>query len=323
MGDIFFHIGYPKSASTTLQKQLFNKHSQVVNLGLYPTKNIGSDSEDIDENSLYIKDSRVKNFYDILLKNDEISYKNSNVSALLDKLLQEYANNEDKSIVFSEERATSVFYTHQDIGVKAKRIKELMPNAKIIIVIRNQIDAMTSMYADFPFDPRSFSIGEPVDIDTWVDLVLEGEFIYYKEMLDYASVIEYYEKLFGKENICILPFEQLKNEKKVFSDSLSSFMNINQIETYNLLNQKHENKRVSHRFNIARSLKKRFFANISFKSILGDKVLEAIMAYLKKGKSKQYKMNKKSVDKVLSYYDKSNATILKKYDISMYTKDKK
>ena len=49
---IFFHIGFPKAASTTLQKQLFANHPQLVNLGLYPTSNVGNDNFKFSEREL-------------------------------------------------------------------------------------------------------------------------------------------------------------------------------------------------------------------------------------------------------------------------------
>lgn len=316
MSNIYFHIGYPKSASTTLQKQCFNKHNEIINLGLYPTNNVGLDTEKIDENSYYISDKNVKLFYDNLLKKDEISYQFTKNHLLLDDLLNKYQD-KNKAIVFSEERITSVFFTHPDIGLKANRIKKLIPNAKIIIVIRNQVDALTSMYADFPFDPRSFSIGKPIDIDKWVDTVLDNEFIYYREMLNYFNVIEHYSDLFGVENICILLFEELINKKDEFSNKLSHFMNINRSETLKLLSDKHENKRVSHRFNIARSLKNKYIPYISIRSILGNNVVDKLISFLKEGSSKKYKMNSKTREKVYNYYMNCNTQLSEKYDLNV------
>jgi hypothetical protein len=282
MSHIYFHIGYPKSASTTLQKQLFNKHSELINLGLYPTNNVGSDTT-ISEFSNYTNDKNIKLFYDNLLKKNELNYQKSSNDKLRNKLLEQYKE-ENKSFIFSEERATSVFFTHPDIGLKANRIKSLFPNARIIIIVRNQIEAMTSMYADFPFDPRSFAIGDPIDIDKWVKIVLEDDFLFYKDMLDYNSVINYYHELFGIENVCVLPFEMLVKDIKNFSDAISNFMNINKEETLKLLSQRHENKRVSHRYNIARSLRKKYMPNVSVRNFLGEKITDKINIFLKDGK---------------------------------------
>jgi len=314
MNNIYFHIGYPKSASTTLQKQLFNKHSQIINLGLYPTKNIGNDTEKIDNNALYIKDEQIKLFYDNLLKKDEINYQNTNNSNILKEILDKYYDN-DKAIVFSEERATSVFFTHPDIGVKLNRIKDLIPDAKIIIVVRNQIDALSSMYADFPFDPRSIKIGKYIDINEWIEIVLNEEFIYYREMLNYYNIIKYCEKLFGIENICILEFEELLKNKEEFSNKISSFLQIDSKEALDLLLSKHENKRVSHRYNIARAVKKKYLPNTSLRKIFGDQNTNKINSFFKKGKSKKYELSKEIKKKINDFYHKDNEKLQNIYDI--------
>lgn len=44
------HVGYPKAASTSLQKHLFDRHPQIRNLGVFPTGNVGEDSDYINEN---------------------------------------------------------------------------------------------------------------------------------------------------------------------------------------------------------------------------------------------------------------------------------
>ena len=55
MKKIFFHVGFPKSASTTLQKQLFDKHSKINYLGVYPTGNVGQDSDESNTDTLFKK----------------------------------------------------------------------------------------------------------------------------------------------------------------------------------------------------------------------------------------------------------------------------
>jgi hypothetical protein len=324
LNNVFFHVGYPKSASTTLQKQLFNKHTELVNLGLYPTKNEGVDKETNPETSFYFMDPLVKLFYDNLLKLDTVRYQQTDNFDLYTSLINKYAA-QNKSVVFSEERATSVFFTHCDMGLKAQRIHELMPDGKIIIVIRNQSDALKSMYADFPFDPRSPSSGDSMDINAWLEVVLTDEFLFYREMLDYYSVIKFYKELFGKNNVCVLLFEELVSDKKSFANKISAFMGISSDETYTLLSEKHENSRVSHRYNILRSIKRKYLKNIKLGQIFGVNNIKKIESFLKQGRSRKYDFDDLHQQNVVDFYAKSNSNICNEYglDFEMYNNPSK
>ena len=85
---IIFHIGYPKAGSTTLQKSLWARCSDIVNLGSYPLENLGIDSVD---NKLYERqpvnfDSRIKQFYNSINIPDSYDYKKSVTTDLFDQL---------------------------------------------------------------------------------------------------------------------------------------------------------------------------------------------------------------------------------------------
>ena len=75
----YFHIGFPKSASTTLQKQLFDKHSQINFLGIYPTRNIGQDSDESNKDTKYLQNKDLKEFHNHLTYLEGVEYKFSDV----------------------------------------------------------------------------------------------------------------------------------------------------------------------------------------------------------------------------------------------------
>jgi len=283
---------------------------------LYPTKNIGVDIEAAPETSLYFRDPLVKLFYDNLLKLDEVRYQQSDNFNLYNSLIRKYTT-EKKPIIFSEERATSVFFTHSDIGLKAKRIYELMPGGKIIIVIRNQSDALKSMYADFPFDPRSPATGESMNINKWLDVVLTDELLRYRETLDYCSVIKFYEVLFGKSNVCVLLFEELVNDKEAFAKKISAFLDVSASETHALLSEAHENLRVSHKYNVLRTVKRKYFRNIHLSKFLGKSLVSQFTLFLKQFRSAEYSFDLARVANINKYYSASNERLVKEYNLKV------
>ena len=65
--DVVFHIGYPKAASTTLQKHLFCCHSDLNSLALFPRKNAGLEAVTRRENIPYLESEDLRKFYKALL----------------------------------------------------------------------------------------------------------------------------------------------------------------------------------------------------------------------------------------------------------------
>ena len=163
-----FHIGFPKSASTTLQKKLFDKHAQINFMGIYPTGNIGQDAGKNNIDTLYLKNGSLKKFHCCLTDLEGIEYYFSKVESYYSEV--ELLMSTDKINIFSNERFTSVLFTHKDRAEKARRIKCFFPDAKIIIVLRNQLDIIKSQYRDHPFDPRNlYANRKSVSIDEWIN----------------------------------------------------------------------------------------------------------------------------------------------------------
>ncbi|AFZ45128.1 hypothetical protein PCC7418_3003 [Halothece sp. PCC 7418] len=152
---IAIHVGYPKAASTTLQKHLFNKHSELRNLGLYPTQNIGIDSQEIDYSCLYLKDNTLQNFYRNLLSLNEAKSREKYkiVSSFLDS---------EKLNIFSHESFIGGLLKMTDNKKKANLLKTNFPQAKIVIIIRNQFQLIESQYRDHYFLPTEIRTGKPV-----------------------------------------------------------------------------------------------------------------------------------------------------------------
>ncbi len=165
---IFVHIGYPKSASTTLQKHLFHKHSDINYFGLYPTKNIGQDTPKIDRNARFLTDKNLRTFYKALLMEEPDEYSHQEAVDLFRTSIKNHLSN--KVNLLSHERFTSTLFGHSSLEEKAKRLKTIIPDAKIILVIRNQADLIKSQYRDMPFDPRNIRKGKPVSLKKWIDM---------------------------------------------------------------------------------------------------------------------------------------------------------
>lgn len=102
----------------------------------------------------------------------------------------------------------------------ARRIKKHLPEVKIIITIRNQVDILLSRYTQYIIQ------GGTQDASTFLNkLVLDSD--NYLKYMDYrySKVIKKFYEIFGESNVLVLFQEVLRSKPEEFLKSLSSFLN--------------------------------------------------------------------------------------------------
>lgn len=131
-------------------------------------------------------------------------------------------SHKDKVNLISSEAFSIVGNQYQ----QAIRIKEIEPNAKILITLRDPIDAMLSFY--------KYSVQHDGFIEKFEDLIDFNRIpmVFYKRkpiyLADfyYDEIIDVYKSLFGIENVCVLKFEDMiKNSNRYFT-ILGDFIDI-------------------------------------------------------------------------------------------------
>lgn len=100
----------------------------------------------------------------------------------------------------------------------AQRIKEHIPNVKLILSVRNPTDRLYSMYwilkGKFQ-ENKNLTFEQKIEKDP--HLINQGFYVDY---------LEYYIDLFGKENILILQFDQIKSDSNNFLKSIYTFLDV-------------------------------------------------------------------------------------------------
>ena len=131
MIDILFHVGFPKSASTTLQNNLFLKLPDTFYLGGGTKKN----KERYEDPQ--IPDYAKQLFFN-LFKKDSLDYSREETAVLWKSIQKDIRSNH--SVILSNEQALGTIFSIPDLVEKARRIRDVFGNIKILIVIRNQHD---------------------------------------------------------------------------------------------------------------------------------------------------------------------------------------
>ena len=89
------------------------------------------------------------------------------------------------------------------------------------------------------------SIKETNNFDKFFKYVfIENQYNFVADALFYYDIIKTYKELFGKENIKIFLFEELKYDKDIFLNKLSKAMEINFDETKNIIGDSKKNVRI-------------------------------------------------------------------------------
>jgi len=309
------HIGLAKAASSLLQKHLFYKHNEIRNLAIYPEGNLGSGESIKEPDCIYLRDPDLKKFYDRLCMTYSINYNEEKEIELYHSLIKRY--NDNKPIIFSNERITSVFYAYPDIIIKANRLKNIFGEAKIILILRRQIDIIISQYRDHPFDPRNFSIGKPVNINQFVTILNESNDLIYLESLKYSKIIDHYSKLFGKENVGVFLFENLKKNPKEFISNIATFIGISQSTAINTMPKSKENRGVSKKFNQFRKFQRRNQWINKIAKQIPQKLKQIFLSWIKKGDKQKIEYDDQTRNFILEYYRRDNYYISKEYHLDL------
>jgi hypothetical protein len=317
--ELFIFWGYPKCATSTLQKHFFSQHSELKYLGLYPTKNIGSDSSEIDIKSPYISDVDVFQLHENLSKNYPVGYSYVENKLLFEKLLAKYKAS--PKIMFGSEFFMSTLFCYPNVSEKMKRIQSIFKdkNVKNILIIRNQIEWLKSQYRDHPFDPNNIERGNPVSFNKWVTILLDNNATnpLLENIKFYERIIQL-ETLFGKGNVKVVMMEDLQHNLDKFSYDISSFLNINEFETKSLLSNKHENIRSSALFTYLRNFHRQYFPSFNVGHFFSDNAKNNINRMLNSiryfDKKTPLELTPNTLAKLDVFFEESNQLLNKKLD---------
>lgn len=206
----FIHIGFPKTASTWLQ-DLFASHKEIC--FVYKPKFFHWDDCFQKGKEFYLSMFNKNSSHKILLDSDE----QYSAGIRFGPFGWDCCYKPQHSLNFAE-RARK-FSLPLDRDLVAKRIHQILPNAKIMMVLRNQADWLASRYKHYLIKGESRSF---------------GDFIKDKDVLDpafYAPLVELYFGLFGRNNILVLFYEELVKNPPNFLNKISDFFGISKFDS--------------------------------------------------------------------------------------------
>ena len=233
MSSLLVHIGYPKTATTTIQENIIYKLSKLNKI------NYLCHSEKI------IKKNKLKNAILIRKIYEYIIYKKwdneilNEINNIKKEKSLKYIISAETLSVLSENNERNRMLLSSSIHNNANRIKRIFSkvfnNIKIIIVIRSQNDFCYSIYKEwYPYLKKTSNINNFDDFTkeyTKKSNIKNGYLNYYKIILNYK-------KIFGNKNVDVLFYEDLIYNKNFFGKKLAKIFKINNKFTHKSLYMK-------------------------------------------------------------------------------------
>jgi len=214
--NVYIHIGPGHTGTTSLQESLFAEHSEINFFG-----------------KPYVND-RIKAFASSIHYSDGIDFDEAFAASVADQDILPNLD-PDKSNVISTEGFSSVAPTiyglqMADRSLIGQRLKKYFDDhGRIIISIHNQFSALQSQYVNLSLALLKKRILPP----NFERLLLDGhpqEYTFYFSHYDYLPLITFYERLFGKDNVIVLPLESLAENTTNYAHRLCDFLNIEDID---------------------------------------------------------------------------------------------
>lgn len=192
------HVGYPKALSSWLQKWLFVPQAGFCKV--------------LDSLTLQL----------FLIDATPFTYDTGKAREWMEKSLRETPGSDTLQPVITGE--SLVGHTHcggYNAKTNADRLKQLCPEARILIIVREQKATIRSLYKTF------ITWGMPHAIDRIlkpVDPNLSPQFNL--DFLRYDLLVDYYQQLYGAKNVLVLPYESFASDGAAFLQRIYAFCDI-------------------------------------------------------------------------------------------------
>lgn len=191
---VYIHVGCPKTATTWLQVRIFPVHQDIAyenGSGVFG----GIPRHKQPENEIREK-------------------------------VEELRSKTDLPVLFSFEGLTGMCLPTRKEGntrrtpqEMAEMLKRIVPDARILLTIREQGDMVESTYLQYIFGGYALTPKKALADTEWV-----------RSFLDYNEIVRTYETLFGDENVWVGTYEQLKSNPQDFLDALFAYMGVSKME---------------------------------------------------------------------------------------------
>jgi hypothetical protein len=287
------HIGFPKTGTTTLQKALFARHSQIANLG-EPVEN---------EQAL----QAVRAAWASCDRNPR-KHRMLDTDKARELWREALSQCPAGSVpVFSKETLTLPdFYEGPSDDRMPRALRSVVGDARIMIVIRQQIRMIESLYL---FQAKGSRYQKPA---IWIEEQADK-----LGLLDFHTLSKSYAQVFGKANVGVFLFEHLQTNPAEFARAIARFVGVDEMQAVDLISGERHNTRVSQRYFLYSKVRKKLGLYMPFGKLIPLRAKNAFNSFMSGGKRAQFELPGVLVQKLEAGYRASNSLLLREWDLPL------
>jgi hypothetical protein len=296
---LFIHIGLRKAASTTLQRGLFAKLPQFNHFGMWH------------DDATRFRDLRVPELIHRIILSDGVNYDRAAArhlaeNTILDNLSPTRIN------TLSDEKLGGFWRGYADRRLIAERLKDLFGDIRIVVMVREQIDHFLANYialgGEYKLAPDRLRVRLPVTDH------LEYMMRYpdYEQLghLKVGQLAAMYAEIVGHENVCVLVFEEMRDDLPAFAARIWTFLGIEPDEVAACLRGRHENPRRKTQSMLAyRTLRAHLLPGVKFSSLLPQRMQNGFQTALAHGPKSKIRLPPEWIERLRGYYADDNARL--------------
>jgi hypothetical protein len=297
---VFLHIGAPKSASTTLQRRVLACHPQVHYVGE------GGDGWD---------NVTAAEVAEKMIFSDDLFFPAAECAQLF---AAQRLKAGDRAFIYSN----GDIMTSRRPTDCARRLHELLPDAKVIIVLRNQFTALASYWANHgaflkPAPPGHFR--RFVALDDWLEWCLRFPFDTPFANFLYGEIVALYARLWGRERVHLMLFEDFLADPEAFVRRFARLLCIDEEQAAALARGGHERRRNSVRILAWHRFYSRFLWGFELPRILPgrDALLRAWQRFLASGPAARIDIPAHLRARVGKFYASGNARLVSEWNLDL------
>lgn len=189
------HIGYHKTGTTWLQRHVFGDPGSGFS-------QMGGAQRLIAVNAFDFRPKRIR-------KQMERKMGQAHSQGLL-------------PVLSSERLSGEPHFGGYDSELIADRLAAVFPNARILIVVREQTSMFLSIYKEY------IRRGGAASLRQYLATPTDGYWLpqFRFEFLEYHRLIGHYQDVFGAENVMVLPYELLRTQPDTFLGQIGEFVGV-------------------------------------------------------------------------------------------------
>lgn len=228
------HIGYGKSGSTTLQSLFFPGHPDIAYYGIDYSEALNNHEVKIRSSSKLWPTETYRKLTSILVNLDRYQGIDNSLKNQIAKDIDKEKKNK-KTFVFSNEN----FSETPSAYLMAQVLKEYIPDAQILLILRSQYELIRSVYTytshSIKHVPKPFK-HRNVGFKNWFNQCVinennRGSHKAWDRDNDYIRMIDFHHLIkclqnFFPNKINIILYEDLKFNSKLFYKNISDVLNI-------------------------------------------------------------------------------------------------